>query len=116
LRTMQLPTTALADFEGNYLLAPNLPSSVTGNMSGYFDHDRFRVTVDDDMLVVSQADEAPRRLQALTPTRFVNPAGDASQPRFEFLRGADGKVQGLRVQREGGQLHFKKLLSSPGQP
>ena len=116
LRTMQLPTTALADFEGSYLLAPNLPSSVTGNMSGYFDHDRFRVAVDDDMLVVSQADETPRRLQALTPTRFVNPAGDASQPRFEFLRGADGKVQGLRVQREGGQLHFNKLQSSPSQP
>ena len=85
-------------------------------MSGYFDHDRFRVAVDDNMLVVSQAEDPPRRLQALSPTRFVKPAGDTSQPRYEFLRGADGKVQGLRVQRDGGQLHFHKLQVSPSQP
>ncbi|KRG72184.1 beta-lactamase [Stenotrophomonas terrae] len=116
LRTIELPTTTLADFEGDYLLTPDLPGSVTGSMTGYFDHDRFRVAVADDTLVVSQADDNPRRLQPLTPTRFVNPAGDASQPRFEFLRGADGKVQGLRVQRDGGQLHFHKLQGSPSQP
>ena len=119
MQVVAAPATAYGAapcFEGDHLLAPDLPSSITGNMSGYFDHDHFRVAVDDNMLVVSQAEDPPRRLQALTPTRFINPAGDTSQPRYEFLRGADGKVQGLRVQRDGGQLHFHKLQSSPRQP
>ncbi|MEN5208176.1 hypothetical protein ABE493_08655 [Stenotrophomonas terrae] len=112
MQVVAAPATAYGDapcFERDHPLAPDLPSSVTGNMSGYFDHDRFRVAVDDNMLVVSQAEDPPRRLQALSPTRFVKPAGDTSQPRYEFLRGADGKVRGLRVQRDGGQLHFHKL-------
>lgn len=107
LRTVQLPAAALKDFEGDYLLQGDLPASVTGNMGNLFDQDRFTVSVDDGVLVVAQG-ETRRRLQALAPTRFINPAGDASQPRYEFLRGSDGKVHTLRVQRDGGQLHFRR--------
>lgn len=112
LRTMQLPPAALADFEGEYKLRPDLPIAVTGNMAGYFDHDHFRLKMDNGELVASQQDSS-RRLRPLSATRFINPAGDASQPRYEFLRDTGGNVQTLRVQRDGGQLLFEKLLPSP---
>ncbi|WP_269790572.1 serine hydrolase domain-containing protein [Stenotrophomonas sp. Iso1] len=108
LRTITLPETALADFAGEYVLQTDLPREVGGNMIGYFEHDHLSVTLGPSGLALASAD-VTRQLQPLTPNRFINPAADASQPRYEFLRDTRGKVHALLVQRDGGRVYFRRL-------
>lgn len=108
LRTIMLPEASLADFAGEYVLQTDLPTEVGGNMIGYFEHDRLSVSLTPSGLALASAD-VKRHLQPLNPNRFINPAADASQPRYEFLRDTRGKVNALLVQRDGGRVYFRRL-------
>lgn len=107
LRTQPLPATTLAEFAGSYQLQDDIPIEISGNLFGYFDHPNLQVSASADGITLSDADRK-RALLPISPSRFVNPLGDTSQPRYEFLRDGHGRVHALRVQRDGGQLYFRR--------
>lgn len=59
------------------------------------------------LLTVTETRQPPRKLQPLSPTRFLGPV-EITPLRFEFLRNARGVVYALVAERGNAKAYFRR--------
>ncbi|RKH47612.1 serine hydrolase domain-containing protein [Corallococcus sicarius] len=106
-RTVELAPAVLANYTGTYRLDARVPNDLTGNLAGHFESDTLEVGITEGTLTVTETQQPPRKLQPLSPTRFLGPV-EITQLRFEFLRNARGVVYALVAERGNAKVYFRR--------
>lgn len=107
LQAVALDPTDLsyADYQGSYRLDKHVPMDLRGRLADDFDVDAFEISMSGGKASLRiPGEEHAHPLQALSPTRFVDP-DSATVPlmQLEFHRDAHGKVEAISV--DSGESH-----------
>jgi len=97
-----------ADYQGTYRLDDGVPMDVRGRLADDFDADSFEITMSHgkaSMRVPGDADV--HQLEALSPTRFVDPeSGAMPLMQLVFHRDAQGKVRAVSVESGDSRAYY----------
>ena len=99
-----------ADYQGTYRLDGSLPMDVRGRLADDFDADSFQITMSHGKASMRvPGDDNVHQLEALSPTRFVDPESDAMPlMQLEFHRDARGKVRAVSVESGDSRAYYRR--------
>jgi CubicO group peptidase (beta-lactamase class C family) len=108
--TLDPADPSYADYQGTYRLDKSVPIDLQGRLVDDFETDSFEITMSNGKASLRvPGDKNVHQLQALSPTRFVDPDSESIPlMQLEFHRDAHGKVRAVSVESDDAHAYYQR--------